>query len=98
MGNDKTITVVVQHQPAFDFVAMRLRRLHARLGSFLPRLRAGCFSFCLAAWEPVAPARQLLDGATPLEFGEHFEERAVLGFLPPQAAPDPVARPRVFPP
>jgi hypothetical protein len=97
--NNEAVTVVMQHEAPFDFVAVRERSTAARRGAsgtfvfvfVFPTyvfVLTGSFPFRLSPREAVAPAGQFLDGAPFFQLGKHFEERTAVGFAKVERAGD----------
>ena len=78
----------MEDQAPFDFIVLRERGALelfclVRTGPLTRR-----FPIRLASWEPVPTAGQFLDGLAFLEFRQHLEQRASIGFLEVQALGD----------
>jgi hypothetical protein len=72
---------VVKHQPSFYFIVIRKARALPRPYGVPRLLLAGPLPFRLAAREPVATARQFLDGDALPELLKHLEQRAIVGLF-----------------
>jgi hypothetical protein len=63
IGNNETVTVVVENQASFYFIAIREWSLRRPLNGLLASFAAGRLALRFSAWEPVPSAGDFLDGA-----------------------------------
>jgi hypothetical protein len=84
--HNEAVAVMVEDEATFDLIAAGdVRRTVCGFG--IATLQRGRL-FGLAAGKAVTSSGKFFDGATLLEFGEHFEEMAAVGFPQTEAAGD----------
>jgi hypothetical protein len=78
----------MEDQTSFDFIVLRERGAWELICLVRTRPLAGRLPIRLAPREPVPTAGQFLNGLAFLEFRQHLEQRAGIGFLQVQALGD----------
>jgi hypothetical protein len=100
-GNDEAVSVVVEYEAAFCFIAGKdicgglglrvfdLRDVDLPIAGAALGLRSCWGFFCGVSFgDAVAASGEFFDGVAFFEFGEDFEEGAAVGFSEVQAAGD----------